>query len=506
MDNKNIEFPHFISNMPQGKDMYEGKSQERLTKAIASHIHSTDNPGKKYKISRIIGLEGAWGAGKSNVIKQLIKALDSEYWSFEYDAWGHQEDLQRRSFLETLTTELIRKEKLIGTTSSLTNDKVIWDEKLNDLLAKKITKSYKSIPKFNKGALCAAICLSLTPISTFLAERLESQCKIKNIWLLVGIAFLPIMLGLLSWFISMIRNKEMRHIGYLLQISKNEFSETTNHETINEDEPTVAKFKKWMQDISDFLEDKKKLIIVFDNMDRLPAEKVKELWSSIHTFFSEEGFKNIWTIIPFDEKHLSCAFGENDLEGNKNMELTKHFISKTFPIVFRVTPPVITDAKKIFNDLFYEAFGNTENDSRERINWMFRVENQNATIREMIYFINQLVSLKIEWHDSINIFEMAVFTLKKELILENPVEKILSGEYLGSNLSTIITNDANFQKNIAALVYGVSPDNAEQIPLSKYIENCLKGEANYDINLYSSNIHFKTLDLFANHIKHAVRS
>jgi hypothetical protein len=291
----------------------------------------------------------------------------------------------------------------------------------------------------------------------------------------------------------MIKNKNMRHIGYLLQISNDQISEMTNYETINEDEPTVAKFKKWMQDISGFLSNNKKLIIVFDNMDRLPAEKVKELWSSIHTFFSEDGFDNIWTIIPFDEKHLSCAFGETETEDKKKIELTKYFIAKTFPVVFRVAPPVITDTKKIFNDLFDDAFGNTGINEKDEINRIFRVEKPESTIRDMIVFINQLVSLKSEWHDDINIFDMAVFALRRESILENSVKQILSGGYLGENLAMATKNDTNFQRNIAALVYGVSPEKAEQIPLSRYIENCLKEESGYDINLYSSNVHFMVL-------------
>jgi hypothetical protein len=226
-------------------------------------------------------------------------------------------------------------------------------------------------------------------------------------------------------------------------------------------------------------------------MDRLPAEKVKELWSSIHTFFSEDGFDNIWAIIPFDEKHLSCAFGET--EDNKRIELTKYFIAKTFPVVFRVAPPVITDTQKIFNDLFEDAFGTTEINDRYEINRIFRVENPNATIRDMIVFINQLVSLKSEWDDDISIFDMAAFVLRRESILENPVTEILSGEYLGNNLAMIVNNDTSFQRNTAALVYGVSPEKAEQIPLHRYIDNCLKGDVGYDINLYSSNVHFMSL-------------
>ena len=91
------EYPRFISNRPCGNDKYEGKSQERLAKAIAKHFKDTDSKDSKICLPRIVGLEGIWGSGKSNVIRLLEKKLEGEYYFFEYDAWGHQEDLQRRS-------------------------------------------------------------------------------------------------------------------------------------------------------------------------------------------------------------------------------------------------------------------------------------------------------------------------------------------------------------------------------------------------------------------------
>lgn len=36
------------------------------------------------------------------------------YFTFTYDAWGHQEDLQRRSILETMATNLINNKVLQG--------------------------------------------------------------------------------------------------------------------------------------------------------------------------------------------------------------------------------------------------------------------------------------------------------------------------------------------------------------------------------------------------------
>ena len=47
------------------------------------------------------------------------------------------------------------------------------------------------------------------------------------------------------------------------------------------------------------------------------------------------------------------------------------------------------------------------------------------------------------------------------------------------------------QREIAALVYGVDVELARQIPLTKYIENCVLGTNGYDINEYAeSNISF----------------
>ncbi len=42
-----------------------------------------------------------------DVVKMLERELSDDYYFFEYDAWGHQEDLQRRSILELLTSKLI---------------------------------------------------------------------------------------------------------------------------------------------------------------------------------------------------------------------------------------------------------------------------------------------------------------------------------------------------------------------------------------------------------------
>ena len=171
IDNDSVEkntqdYPRFISNQPCGIDKTEGHSQERLSNAIAEHITATDKENNN-NIPRIIGLKGEWGVGKSNVIRQLQEneKIKGGYYIFEYDAWGHQEDLQRRSFLETLTERLLNDKKYNDYLSKdekvvkswETDNNITWKEKLNELLARKRITHNKSIPVFNGGGFMDCI-------------------------------------------------------------------------------------------------------------------------------------------------------------------------------------------------------------------------------------------------------------------------------------------------------------------------------------------------------------
>ncbi len=100
-------FPKFVQNRPKGLDKFDGASQTKLAKAIAKQIIMNDALPKEDALPKIIGIQGEWGAGKTNLVRLLEKELSDKYYFYEYDAWGHQEDLQRRSILELLTSKLI---------------------------------------------------------------------------------------------------------------------------------------------------------------------------------------------------------------------------------------------------------------------------------------------------------------------------------------------------------------------------------------------------------------
>lgn len=74
-----IEYPRFIPTTPSGIDKFEGGSQKRLSETIAQHFQKNDLLGEN-ALPRIIGIEGEWGSGKSNVVKMLREQLKGKYY------------------------------------------------------------------------------------------------------------------------------------------------------------------------------------------------------------------------------------------------------------------------------------------------------------------------------------------------------------------------------------------------------------------------------------------
>ena len=188
----NNKYPRYISTNPTGQDLLDGKSQTKISKAIAEHIKYIDSLSEKDKLMpkmpRVIGIEGKWGSGKSNVLKRLeFKDLIDEpiYKFFTYDAWANQEDLQRRTILEQLTAYLIDDRRLLKDKVKVrmqdvdknnefhTVDKMVtWKEKLDMLMAKRVKNITRSVSPLNMEFKLFMITLALTPI-----VNSTSKCK-----------------------------------------------------------------------------------------------------------------------------------------------------------------------------------------------------------------------------------------------------------------------------------------------------------------------------------------
>ncbi len=513
MKTEEVKFPHYLSNKPEGEDLFDGKSQERLAKAMAKHIYETD-AAKEPFVSRLLGLEGKWGSGKSNVIGLLRKELSEKYTFFCFDAWGNQEDLQRRSILELLTKDLIPT-KLTGlpkmkVLSPEDNGKIInkecsWEEKLESLTSRKSYSKNITVPSVNNWTKAFVLLLLVTGLLIPLIDVVDrNNCLCW--WAVLLIVLLPIMVFLI---IALCKGK----LGGMWAMYNTDSKSDTTSFVISEQEPSVREFKDWMKEISDGIPDGDRLILVFDNMDRLPTDKVHQFWSLIQTFFADSGYSNIWCVIPYDEVHLATAFTDESVDDRK-VKLLRAYLDKTFPIVFRVPEPIVSDYKVVFSKLLDKAFSDTiAEEDKEIISRCYRHDRPEPNVREIISFINEMVSLTNQWGAEIHPITMAIFALKADDILRNPIiektgpkqteskkvsteEFILSQGYLVSFKQILFGSESikYLPREISALVYGVKPEDALQIVIRRYIRNCFTGiEGNPVINKYVDNSQFMTM-------------
>ena len=472
-----VKYPRLLDTDPVGEDQFTGGAQQRIADTIRENL---DDP--KFKI---IGLEGPWGSGKSNVVKILEKNLGNNFHFFIYDAWAHQEDLQRRSFLESLTESLakddcedLRKQKL---------------DKLSLHLAKiKHTRSVE-IPKINWVVILVIAVAALLPIAGILVEDMklieyntESQMKV---------ALSPLILFVIVYVIGCIKTRDWQ-IQKIFAFYKKSDTDKTVEEIINEYEPNAGVFRAWIRRVSEELvKANKRLIIVLDNMDRLPKAKVLAYWSHLHTFFSHSAYDNINIIVPYDRKHIQLVYGF-EKEGKKNGGDVEgdadYYISKTFPLVFVVPTTVITDWKEFFARKFKEAFGPEYSGDAEDVRIIFNCYYKDFTPREMISYLNAIVGLCLVWKKQIPIRYLALYTATRRLFYEQNLRYLLDGKYAES-ANGIFNGDDELLGYMAQLLYNIPKEHAQEVILYKETKNAIQDDKPDELLKLSANGNFVTI-------------
>ena len=465
-------YPRLLSNHVCGKDLFEGRSHELIAKRI---VHTIDED----KSVHAIGLDGDWGSGKSNVIEQMRSMLNPKRdILFVYDAWAYQSDPQKRSILEYIM-ESLSKYEIDGKKLFDGDD---WELRKKKLLAKQKETDVVEIPKLGWGIIISVLALVLTPIFKYLSD-LFTDCK----WMQIGMLLLPFFAIFIVLVIYICKNAcaGKTHwfkdaLANTLSIYAGQKHETTSLETISEKEPSSSKFKEWMHYIDAKLGEYK-LILVFDNIDRLTVDKVRELWSVLNALFAEQKYKHIVAIVPFDRAHIQFTFKSEDKEttdSNKRIQTYgDDFINKTFNVVYRVSPPIMTAWKQFFEDKWEEAFGK---ECEPKVSQIFETLSDKITPRRIIAYINRFVAIKQVTKDAIPDEYIALYILGEDSIKEEPYAKIIQPDYLGA-LDFMYEHDEELPKYMAALYFQVKPDTAIEVVYVDRLRSALDENKTEDV-------------------------
>ena len=134
--------PKFIIEEPANSDELDGHA--RVARALAEAI-------KSEKRLRYLGILGRWGSGKSTVVRMLegqLREEDQTWLFFTYDAWAHQSDPPRRSFLERL--KLFIESNILGAKEDESNAE--WRRDIDRLAESSETNTTKTTPELTSAA------------------------------------------------------------------------------------------------------------------------------------------------------------------------------------------------------------------------------------------------------------------------------------------------------------------------------------------------------------------
>ncbi|MDR6831708.1 MULTISPECIES: P-loop NTPase fold protein [unclassified Sphingopyxis] len=440
-----------------------------ITKSIVSHDHL-----------KIIGLRGRWGSGKSTIIRQVgdqLRKADPNILIFNYDAWLHQHDPLRRSFMEALVRFLIGHQAA---------DPKVWKKQLKKLSGKlEETTRYDKPIVTNEAKLffllagAFAIGLGFLGKDTFrdAMGQTTTQAGIWTLFLGLALTLGPIAIWTFRWILSLEHNANAPFWPALLFNRNLGRVQTLTQKPI---EPTSIEFGRKFQRLMREVETKgKRLVIVIDNIDRVDGKEAMNIWANVRSFFlSSSGGDDLVSesyhptlILPVDGDSISEVFAMGS-DTEKGRKLARSFINKTFDVTFDVPAPVMSDWRRYVDNELRSCLGTAFTEERsftikQFLDAWFTVTQTPITPREINKILNHIIALLMQWRSSSLTFETLVyFSINRERIADISTEVRSTGHPLHRFSS-------DWPRELAALHYGVDLELAGQVLMTQPIRDAI---------------------------------
>jgi hypothetical protein len=318
-----------------------------------------------------IGLFGRWGAGKSTISYMLKNAMSENKFGFVlFDVWKHESDALRRTFLKESVIQL-KEQKNVREDFKL-------EERLDSIIIRKVDGQLQLKELFKKyweTTLLIVLCLIL------LGFLIYNFLGFENLKTYVSIV-LSIFSG--GGILTVIVSKVMSH--FLT-------SETITHEIDRYKDPHEfeREFKKLLLNMKT-----DRLLVIFDNLDRVTHEKAVEILATTKTFLETENIngKGVVFLIPCDDRaikeHLTNFYKHSDVETTVFND--EEFLRKFFNTTLRIPDFYATELESYAMDLLSQT--HIPELKQSSVAWLVtKAYRQNP--RQIKQFINQLISIYI---------------------------------------------------------------------------------------------------------------
>jgi hypothetical protein len=345
-----------------------------------------------------IGLFSKWGTGKSTVIEMIRDELKRPM--FVFDAWKYQEDSLRRIFL----LEFIDFISTQAEQSKITIKKEEFEKvknKIKSVLYKSIetkkvepettgeNKSWKEKLSENKKLLFLVLFLILVPIAVFLGEKYLgiNQLITSIVNYFAGFSLLVVFLSKLFSPLTTSFFKEL-----LDRITKSVLPVAAIRETIEREERlnSPEQFETLFKEIIGSIESEKKVIIVFDNIDRVQGDTAIKIFSTIKTFLDPKEVSGLTFIVPCDSDAINNQIKSFYKDKVDNFD-SSEYLRKLFNVVIWMPEFIEADLHAFIKKMVEDTGDIKELLQQEDVTFVIGSAFSNNP-REIKQFINNLIS------------------------------------------------------------------------------------------------------------------
>ena len=506
MDKKVIR--HIIDDIPSNQDLFHGGGHERTAHSLSKAIVKFDEGDSA------IGLDGTWGSGKSSVVEMAARKLAEKngqgkraYHFFTFDIWKSQGSDFRRSYLEHFIT---------WAKKTFPKERLGLEEIEKQIQGKTREIETNNHPILDWYGIFVLVLLPFLPLYYFWARRVfddlsiagNSSAFLYSSPFLILVAFVFGTL-LLSWWKYKFGAWAGRYSSFKTAISRMLLISSSQHQDhkimqrVREVDPSDYEFHATLRRILGTVQSEKdRVVMVLDNIDRLPKKEIKEYWALVRSVFSRthdltgiDKNTDITAIVPYDRKLIESNVNEYEVsedtsETSLSSLASRELFSKTFDEVLVVSPPVLSNAREFFADKLEQALPEQiTSDDRFRAYRIFcellNVDSGTTTPRNIVSFVNDMSSLYELHGGKFRLPTVAAYLAHQDLLTETPLS-LNSENSLDSKIVSLAADDRLIQ-NLASIVFNVHEDLAFQILLDDEIEkSVIAGEPDQLIKLSSA--------------------
>ncbi|MDS7595472.1 KAP family NTPase [Agrobacterium tumefaciens] len=478
---------------PSNEDHFNGKGHERTAIALSKAIANFSGN------DRAIGLDGPWGSGKSTVVEIARKILaerktkeNRDYRFFTFDIWQSQGSSFRRSLLEHF---------LDWTIATFPKHRSRLEE-----VEAKVKGKVREVRSTNQSILdwwgvLVIMALPFLPLYYFwaksefdaLSEKTDffSSNSFMMLAIFIGGTFLWALRKMVcDWkpsrggFWTGLEDKYRAALSQTLLIGSKQVEDQRVTQYIREIDPNDFEFQTTLREILSIVQsDMVRVVIVLDNIDRLPRKEINEYWAQVRAVFSGnpavrnlDPKKSVTVIVPY-HRHLveEQKFPEGVQTHAAISPLgAREIFTKTFDEILQVSPPVMSNSREFFIAGMGKALPEvSDSDELFRVYLIFdriiRNQNGSATPRQIIGFINELASMYVLHGGRFKLPTVAVYIAYQDALEANP--GLLNDPKSIEARVRQIADDADLEQNLSAMIFNVDPDLALQLMLDQRIKD-----------------------------------